>query len=902
MSSVPLSSSINFLPPVIQEALRKPSGSRFYFCALQVNPHHYSQTYRGQTGSLSESQYVSEIMRIATELGISVLAITDHNHVGSIELFRKAAAGSDIHIFPGFEVESSEGVHVLCLYPLHVQVSQLERYLGELGIRNTAPSTDLSDKTLSEILKAVLNHGGITIAAHITENKGLLNALHGTARMQAWKDSNLIAVQIPGSVDQLPVDKKPIITNRDPSYQRDHACGENLSIAVINAKDIVAPNDLADPSATMWIKMSDISIEGLRQAFLDPISRIRLNTDPPLENHTEFVAISWEGGFLDGVKIHFNENLNALIGGRGTGKSTVVESIRFVLDLRPVGEESAVQHNGILKNVIRAGTKISLLIRSHKPALREYLIERTVSGTAGPTVKDDKGNLLSVRPSDVIPRVEIFGQHEISEIARSPEKRTVLLTRFIETDHEKETKKSKIKSDLERSRTQLLTTQKEKEDIDNQVASLPSIQEKIKRFEDAGYQSKLELNNLIAEEIRLLAGASESLKPFSQAIENLRELLPVDCSMFDAEAIQTLPNKSCIKESEKILSIFEKVVNEAVASLDKALQEASTSLTGCKGRWEKGTEKVRAECEKALRQMKGPEGAQYIQLKNQQAQIAPLKEKQKVVEKKSKELETTRRKLLVEWEDIKAEEFRRLEVAAKKVTRFLANRVRINVVFAGNRAPLVESIKSLGGRTSDVIEILDADERFSVAEFVKACQSGAQTLIDRYGFSVTQAEKFSKLQIDFILKLEELDLPPTSSIELNVAAEGQPPIWQTLENLSTGQKATAILFLLLLESESPLVVDQPEDDLDNRFISDGIVPTMRVEKRRRQFICATHNANIPVLGDAELILGLEVRNGKADIPERWMASIDSEPVSILVKEVLEGGRDAFELRRLKYGF
>jgi hypothetical protein len=156
------------------------------------------------------------------------------------------------------------------------------------------------------------------------------------------------------------------------------------------------------------------------------------------------------------------------------------------------------------------------------------------------------------------------------------------------------------------------------------------------------------------------------------------------------------------------------------------------------------------------------------------------------------------------------------------------------------------------------------------------------------------------------MAMEELDLPSTTRIELNVAGEGQPITWQALEDLSTGQKATAVLLLLLLESEAPLVVDQPEDDLDNRFITEGIVPKMREEKRRRQFIFATHNANIPVLGDAELIVGLraagEAGEGKAEIPSEHMGSIDARPVRELVEEVLEGGKEAFETRRLKYGF
>ena len=115
-----------------------------------------------------------------------------------------------------------------------------------------------------------------------------------------------------------------------------------------------------------------------------------------------------------------------------------------------------------------------------------------------------------------------------------------------------------------------------------------------------------------------------------------------------------------------------------------------------------------------------------------------------------------------------------------------------------------------------------------------------------------------------------------------------------------------MLLLLLLESDAPLIVDQPEDDLDNRFISDGIVPMMRREKRRRQFIFTTHNANIPVLGDAELIVGLTTRvvSGRvgAEMPESQMGSIDKPTVRVLVEELLEGGKDAFEMRRRKYHF
>ena len=121
-----------------------------------------------------------------------------------------------------------------------------------------------------------------------------------------------------------------------------------------------------------------------------------------------------------------------------------------------------------------------------------------------------------------------------------------------------------------------------------------------------------------------------------------------------------------------------------------------------------------------------------------------------------------------------------------------------------------------------------------------------------------------------------------------------------------GQKATAVLLLLLLESTAPLIIDQPEDDLDNRFIAESIVPTMREEKRKRQFIFSSHNANIPVLGDAEQIVGLtpvaEGGSTSVKISGDLCGSIDVPAVKELVKELLEGGQAAFEYRRRKYGF
>ena len=259
---------------------------------------------------------------------------------------------------------------------------------------------------------------------------------------------------------------------QEPDYVRGYAPEPNLAMAVVNAADVVSPEDLAHPSATCWIKMSEVGIEGLRQAFLDPGSRIRLHSQPPPEERAELVAMGWQGGFLDGAAFHFSPNLNVLVGGRGAGKSTVIESLRHVLGLEPLGEEARATHMGVVRNVLRSGTKVSLLVRCRRPSPREYRIERTIPNP--PVVRDaETGNVLSVTPADVFRGVEVYGQHEISELTKSPEKLTRLLGRFVEKDDSVVARKRELQRNLERSRGRMVATREELDDIDERLAALP---------------------------------------------------------------------------------------------------------------------------------------------------------------------------------------------------------------------------------------------------------------------------------------------------------------------------------------------------------------------------------------------------------------------------------------------
>jgi len=884
-------------------------GAKFYRCAFQVNPAHYAGTFRGSDHGLDEKAYVTGLLDKCDELGVEVIAVTDHNHAGSIALFEDEASTRGITVFPGFEVASSEGVHILCLYAPETSDTELQRYLGQLDITNTEPSTSLSRKPLNDLLACVSEQRGQTIAAHVTHDKGLLNTLHGQARINAWRDPNLLCVQLPGSVDESPEDKRPILKNQNADYKRDPGAAEGLAIAVVNACDVTKPEDLELPSATCWVKMTEPSLEGLRQAFLDPYSRIRLASDEEAESHAEFRAMTWQGGFLDGCCLPFNENLNVLVGGRGTGKSTVVESLRCVLGLDPLGPDAKKMHEGIVGHVLKNGTQVSLLVRVHSPAKRDYVIERSIPNP--PVVKDDIGTVLPLKPVDVMPRVQVFGQHEISELTKDPEKLTRLLDRFIGTDDASNVAKANLAENLAASRKRIVQLAERHAQLEEKLSALPKLEETLKRFQEAGLEQKLKDKSQLVREEHILKTTDERVVAIRELTTTMRAAVPLGKTHLEALKAEELPAADAFEPLEGVLTALDAAVETAAKALDQAVATAKSTCTEVRTKWDERRKTVEAAYEKILRELQksksNVDGEEFIKLRRQIEALKPLKEELVQVARQLQDAREQRRGLIVEWENAKAEEFRALEKAAKKVTQRLERRVRVHVTFSAVRDSLISLLKERpGGRLKEALDALAEKPDLSLSELAHKARAGKDELASAYGLLPAQAERLAQAEDTVWLEVEELDLPATTTIELNVSPEGADTSWQKLEDLSTGQKATAVLLLLLLDSDAPLVVDQPEDDLDNRFITESVVPRMKEEKRRRQFIFATHNANIPVLGDAELIIGMSAKGESGDVQAvlsaKHMGSIDSQGVRELVEEVLEGGRRAFELRRKKYGF
>jgi ABC-type lipoprotein export system ATPase subunit len=157
-------------------------------------------------------------------------------------------------------------------------------------------------------------------------------------------------------------------------------------------------------------------------------------------------------------------------------------------------------------------------------------------------------------------------------------------------------------------------------------------------------------------------------------------------------------------------------------------------------------------------------------------------------------------------------------------------------------------------------------------------------------------------QREVLYELEILPLDDKVEIYLNVAEDNADPEYKEAAKLSTGQKCTAILPILLLATDGgPLLIDQPENNLDNHYIFKDVVPRLELIKANRQLLFVTHNPNIPVLADAERVVVLAAASDEKGIggTVEKIGSVEDTREEII--SLLEGGREAFELRSKVYG-
>lgn len=877
--------------------------AKFWRCALQVNPVGYNGTYRGADHGLDEGGYNQALLQKCLELGITVVGLADHGSVASVDALRQVLQPRGIVVFPGFEIASNDKTHYVCLFSEETTGQQLERYLGNLDLLNPTDGVRPSRLSSEQLIEKVDQLGGFIYAAHCTSDSGLLkNRLN-----HVWKLPKLRAAQIPGPIDDLAGVEgdfyRKALLNKDDAYRRERP------VAVINAKDVAKPEDLEQPGATCLIKMTRPNFAAFKVAFLDPGSRVRLNSQQAQSPIGKVVRMTVVGGYLDGVRVDFSNHLNTVIGGRGTGKSTLLECLRFALDFPPKGKQAQKLHQEIIKeNLGRSAGRVELTVVSSAQNGKQYTISRRYGEP--PMVRDMDGNVSTLLPRDLLPGIDIYGQNEIYELAQDETSRVQLLDRFLPQDGEYESKSADVHRRLKDNQQKLTKSLTDLDELTAQVESLPKLEEQLRGFDELGIKEKLATTSLLAREREIAKTATDGVQRFRDALADLRDGLP-DLAFINDEALEGLPDAAQLLAIRTTLDGLKQGFTGHLTAMQALLDEGVGQFTTQHGAWQQAIQGHEAELEKALRTLpatagkSGQEvGVAYQRLMGEIERIKPMKSRLTTHESQRDTLRQDRRNLLAELSDLRGQRIQALQKAAKKLNRRLEGKLKVEIVPEADRTPLMAFLLGckLDGVGEKRLAFIEDAETISPLSLAQSIQKGSADVQLDWGVTQMVADALTKLQSSQLMELEALELEHRVDIFLNVAHGQADAVFRPLNKLSTGQQCTAILHMLLLENVDPLLMDQPEDNLDNAFIADRIVAELREAKTSRQFLFATHNANIPVFGDAEWIGVFTAAENQGCLGLEAQGSIDVPAIRDQVAGILEGGRDAFIQRKEKYEF
>jgi ABC-type lipoprotein export system ATPase subunit len=629
-----------------------------------------------------------------------------------------------------------------------------------------------------------------------------------------------------------------------------------------------------------------------------------IDLNGPLPHH-KIQAIEVSGGFLDGTRLEFVDGLNCIIGGRGTGKTTVLEFIRYVLDLMPDPADSRPRAkiiDGIVRGNLGSGT-IALEVETKHGT--SYRAERPWGDSV--QVLDEDGDPVSVSlDRDLVFKADIYSQNEIEEIATNPRFQLSLIDKFEEEEIRAVAQQMQHhKRAIESSAVDLRNLDQRIREIEEVVPELDVVMKRLEEMQaidgpeaeliNAAHANKAlrsRETEAIADLRDVVGSVADDFKQFAQSVaEDTRNAL--------GDGLEAGPNAAIIMEIKTAVAEFTKVfldgvpeIKERCDTLLATLEGASQRLLDEHGRQEQSYREIvaRSTLEKQRAVERGRLQHRHLELSKAKMELETLKQKRKVVE-------NTHRQMLANLSDTRDRRFMLRKAVAERLTSALSPTIRVSIIQAGDRSGYREllsaALKGSGIQYNRIAErIVESVSPEELSQIIR--RGNASRLAERAGIAADLAQKVvGHIQsTDFAFKLETIDLEDEPQIELKDGAD-----YKNSAGLSTGQRCTVILPILLFESERPLLIDQPEDNLDNAYVYDTIVKSLREVKRGRQLIFVTHNPNIPVLGEAERVFVFN-SDGRHGTVSR-QGSVDD--VKGHIEYLLEGGAEAFKLRMAKYG-
>ncbi len=905
------------------------NGARWWKCDFHTHTPASSDYGKGKDqltlGERSPREWLLDFMRA----GVDCVAITDHNSGAWIDRVKTALREFEsenpkdfrpLYVFPGVEISVSGGVHLLAILACEGSTSDIDSLLGAVGFPSEQKGSGkaVTRRSFVEVVEAIVEAGGIAIPAHVDHFNGLFE-LQGMTLEQALDSKDIFAMEL---VD-LACEKPQLYADK------------KLGWTEILGADAHHPSGNAEQqfpgSHFTWVKMGIPTIEGLRLALLDGALSVRRSdqgTDDPNE-HAPLVLDSIKVsqarymGRSQVFTIGLNPWFNGIIGGRGTGKSTVVEFLRIALrrraklpeDLKPEFEQysqifSDEKSGGLLTN----DTSIKVIYRKDGDRFR---IQWNSSGDLEPIERELNGQWKRAE-GDIQQRfpARIYSQKQIFQIAKTPLALLKIIDEAAEVGYQAWSEKWNVQESrflTLRTRTREIVAGLGEEQ--RLRGELDDVERKLAIFEQSGHT---EILKTFQERIRQYREVEEWEESWTGTGEQLRKVAaeivpdPLEGSSFDSDSasdedlqIRATKTHDRLEQIQKSVELLASQADEVAVEWQKSKDESSWKQTvdAAKRAYEELTEKLTEE--------RAGDPAAY----------GEFLQRRQIIEHRLKELEERKRQI----DDLNREANACLEgLLAIRRGITASRRLFLSSVLKGNQYVRIEVIPYGASEMveSEFRQLLQReDESFQKdigspdgrgllgelyakddsAELIEQSLLNIKTRVKKivsgeYG-KLDVADKRFATHIGRLRPetMDRLDLWfPEDSLEVQYSAMGGGRHFRSIREGSPGQKTAALLAFLLSYGEEPLILDQPEDDLDNHLIYDLIVTQLREVKLHRQVIVVTHNANIVVNGDAELVVALATRGRETQ--KECEGSLQEQQVRETICAVMEGGRRAFEDR------
>ena len=830
-----------------------------------------------------------QLVASAKHAGLDGFAVTDHNTGAWIDKIKRAATKAGIVVFPGVEVSVMGGernVHILAIFDPSKGTAAVHDFLAQVHITQEKRGSveSLARGDVSEVIDKIAQLGGVPLLAHCDSTSGVTDEIRGQARIQIVQNPNLLGAEI------TKASTAAFFRGDDPNYKR--------KLAVFQGSDCHSPQDIGRRAS--YFKLGAMTIAALRQCFYDPDIRIRFANNSPVR-YPILLGMEVTGGFFDGVSFKLHPGLNAVIGGKGVGKSLLIEFLRFSLD-QP-SHVGAIKTDHESKLVRQLGVGGIVKVECQMSSGSTYFISRSFDQISNPIEVMDISRSLpySGRVSSLFP-VLAYSQNEVIDISRDSSVQLSLIDRMIDLEGPSRDIEECV-SKLESIVVKYIEARSASERVHDFDMDIATKKIKIKELDFTLSNAHFQEQQYWERRAGQLQEASKLATGFAEVargvVQNGRAFQLPSLSDEDQKDVEL---RSYFRELSQVIARIQSDFEGCLVEFENTLVTASMY----RRRWQYKREIWDRKFQEFLQEAGGEQAALATQRTKLAGELGELEEKRQAfveLATKFQEYKEEYGKLLDQLDCAKERLYQTRSKVYVELTNRSSGRLKLELKAGADRS-------SFNGALEDLFRGMNIQKRYreqlvqamAPRSFVEAVLNENQAMLEEKGGLTNNASTkvLAGIPSNEHLMRKMLLIPFRSMSEdvPEILYQKEDGNYYPLEELSVGQKCTALMLIALSEGESPIIIDQPEDALDVATVYKDVVQRLRSEKDSRQFIITTHNSNVAVSSDADKY---HVLKGTATAGEVACAgAIDSENVAGEVIEHLEGGVEPYKLRGHKY--